>query len=73
MGAKCLHPFSPAPCFLPQNDDYNQQTHPTAIGGQHSAKIPTKGRLATALTPTAWGLPGGEVGEAFTAKVLWVG
>uniref|UniRef100_A0A8C0DFZ3 Secreted protein n=1 Tax=Balaenoptera musculus TaxID=9771 RepID=A0A8C0DFZ3_BALMU len=25
-----------------QNDDYNQQTHPTATGGQHSAKIPTK-------------------------------
>ncbi|KAJ8791433.1 hypothetical protein J1605_004238 [Eschrichtius robustus] len=54
-----------------KNDDYNQQTHPTATGGQHSAKIPTKGRLAPALTPTAWGLPGGEVGEAFTAKVLW--
>ncbi|XP_007106603.2 dermokine isoform X2 [Physeter macrocephalus] len=25
-----------------KNYDYNQQTHPTATGGQHSAKIPTK-------------------------------
>ncbi|XP_036688823.1 dermokine isoform X12 [Balaenoptera musculus] len=51
-----------------KNDDYNQQTHPTATGGQHSAKIPTKGRLATALTPTAWGLPGGEWGVTISSS-----
>uniref|UniRef100_A0A8C9CG11 Uncharacterized protein n=1 Tax=Phocoena sinus TaxID=42100 RepID=A0A8C9CG11_PHOSS len=28
-----------------QNYHYNQQTHPTASGGQYSAKIPTKGRV----------------------------
>ncbi|KAM9047579.1 dermokine isoform 2-T2 [Megaptera novaeangliae] len=51
-----------------KNDDYNQQTHPTATGGQHSAKIPTKGRLATALTPTAWDLPGGEWGVTISSS-----
>ncbi|XP_024589710.1 dermokine [Neophocaena asiaeorientalis asiaeorientalis] len=30
---------------ITENYHYNQQTHPTASGGQYSAKIPTKGRV----------------------------
>ncbi|XP_065754419.1 dermokine [Phocoena phocoena] len=48
---------------ITENYHYNQQTHPTASGGQYSAKIPTKGRvtISSSTFSSSCRLPGRDL------------